>query len=269
MAPKNHSVNSKKECNWLTIHKQKKEIKHACKSILDSLNAFCLTKETEDIHRLRVAIKKLNAIITLLPLRKRTKRKLLKPIRKIFKTSSAIRTAEVNLELMREFKLKDPIYEMEQREIINQISDLIISKKSKYTLWLRNFHSSFEPFLNKLSSETLQAIFLKRLNKLQLYFSKKPETSLLHKTRKALKIQLYLYPVIEKFLEEGRSINIEYLDELQDKIGKWHDVELTIDSLKERLIPNTVLPKLMKLRTKLLNQIFIYTSDFSIRVYSS
>jgi len=265
-------MHSKKEIshsqNWYSIKKQKKQLAHFCRSILFSLDSFCLTGDSEDIHRLRVNIKKLNAFMILLPVKNRIKKKLFKPIQKIFKSISHLRTANVNLELMKEFNLVDPIYKMEQEVIIQRVSDSIISKKLNYTFWVKDYQSDIEHYLKKIKFDAIEALLVKRLNKLKQFYENNPDPNLFHNSRKTIKTLIYLYSVVKDILKDTFYLNLQYLDELQDKIGKWHDIVISMDSLTDRRVTNSTLLKLSKQRAILLKQINIFSADFSKRIYS-
>src|ERR1044071_5540829 len=89
-----------------------------CQKICDHLQVFCATNDPEELHQLRVEIKKINALIFLLHTCSPKRIEAYKFIKKIFRQAGRIRSSQVNLQMMAEYGLENASFEEEQKEII-------------------------------------------------------------------------------------------------------------------------------------------------------
>src|SRR5436190_5709311 len=97
--------------------KKSKQIDHfntRCKSIIVHLNTFCDKKNPEELHHLRISIKKIKTLLRMNP-GKKTERDL-KKLNILFDDAGQVRTANVNLKLAREHgAAKDNILRRDQK----------------------------------------------------------------------------------------------------------------------------------------------------------
>jgi CHAD domain-containing protein len=57
----------------------------------------------------------------------------------------------------------------------------------------------------------------------------------IHSGRKQLKELLYLHHMLPGSVKKKLLVRVEYIDCLQDKIGKWHDLVIAETLLKKRI----------------------------------
>ena len=103
--------------------KKKQEIKYfhkEWKQMNNHLEAFLATGDQEQLHKFRVQIKKLRAMLNLVEHTSHQPRLLreFKPVRKIFKYAGNIRDAYTNLLLSERYQLKNEAFETGQQKII-------------------------------------------------------------------------------------------------------------------------------------------------------
>src|ERR1700684_3788915 len=101
--------------------KRKKEAKYLnkhWKKMQNGLKSFMQTDDKEQLHVLRVEVKKLRAMLTLIETVTHSKKlhKLFKPVRKVFKHAGEIRNAQINIELAHKYQLHNEKFESDQHQ---------------------------------------------------------------------------------------------------------------------------------------------------------
>ena len=189
------------------------------------LISFCENQEPENLHKMRVEIKKLRSFIYFL-----RKLKLLnhyqnaiEPVKNIFKHGGRIRMAQVNLELAKKLRLKTKNFREEQNKIIEtELLEFCLIQKSS----VKSIKSLFKyilPFLRNIRDKRILDFFKKEIKKSRLKLQTDMNPEEWHSFRKQLKIILHIYHLQEEITAKKISLNSFYLDDLQESIGKWHD----------------------------------------------
>ena len=85
----------------------------------------------------------------------------------------------------------------------------------------------------------------------------------MHTNRKLIKILVYNHKLAEKALTGSLQFNIDYLDKLQEAIGKWHD-NLLAEQLfsSPELNDKAIVGKIKRLNAKVKRGITTLTEDF-------
>src|SRR5665213_3812375 len=114
----------------LDEQQQKKYFKKRWKLLFSHLRAFSEFGDTEELHRVRVEIKKMKALFSLVKNKSRANKfkKHFKPVQKLFEQAGKIRTAQVNLELLDHFHISNLQVEKAQINLLINASEKLYSK---------------------------------------------------------------------------------------------------------------------------------------------
>lgn len=207
----------------------------AWQSMRGHLLAFCKTRNPEELHRFRVQVKRITALVLYLqkdPKGRDISQKL-KPLKSIFQQAGRIRSAHINLRLIGQYSLHNPIFKNEQETIAKSETGRFCIKRGKYVKTLKRLRKAFSGNFQDIDDKFVSSLYQKQLKQLSRLFAQ-PDAPVgkLHNNRKKIKNLLYLHEALPKPLAGKINLNTPYLDRLQDAIGKWHDVVLGIELLQ-------------------------------------
>jgi CHAD domain-containing protein len=210
------------------IMKKKEEIKHLdkeWKAMNIHLKGFLATGDQEELHKFRVQIKKLRAMLTLFDNTSRQHGLLkgFKPVRKIFKDAGTIRDAHTNLQLGEQYSLKNEAFETGQQKIIEEGTTEFQSNGKKYIKDIRGSYKQLKKQLPHVDDDEIADYYKKQLDQIATNFTVSGFTEDMHTNRKLIKILVYNHKLADKALNGSLPFNTAYLDKLQETIGKWHD----------------------------------------------
>lgn len=192
-----------------------------------------ITKES--IHELRLEIKKVKAVFTLLayinnnfPLHR-----YYRPFKTVFEKAGDIRTVQIEQELLKNY-ISDPSdrYLDQLKKLVEEKSNALGKKVRSHTVVkLKSSKKGILSFLNKISENQLKQFLKKKSGKLVRMIERKIfEEQYLHLLRKKLKrfyfIARMLYP----------DVTIpEPWNRLMELLGKWHDEQIAIEHLRKAI----------------------------------
>jgi CHAD domain-containing protein len=224
-------------------NQQKKFLRKNRKRIIFHLVAFCENNDAEDLHKMRVALKKLKAFIYFLS--KTTKLKhlpnLLVPVKAIFKHAGDIRNAQVNIELAKNFHLTNKRFCTAQEKIIEGESVRFWQRAEVSISTIERTVVSIFPYLKDVKTRRVVKFFRKEIKKSDHRLQKDLNTEEWHSFRKKIKIILYAYKLSGGSAEQKIYLNLLYLDDLQESIGKWHDIVMASDLIHQQTKPAKLL----------------------------
>ena len=208
--------------------KKKKEIKHLDKE-WKAMNAhlanFLETGDQEALHKFRVQIKKLRAMVSLFEDASDQPGLLkgFKPVRKIFKHAGNIRDAHMNLQLAEMYAIKNEAFALSQQRIIEGGAVEFRQNGKKFTRAIKQAHKLLKKGLPAIGNHAIAGYYTKQLRAIATNLAVSGFTEDMHTNRKLIKILLYNHKLAENALNGAVPFNAPYLDKLQEAIGKWHD----------------------------------------------
>ena len=189
------------------------------------LIAFLETGDQEELHKFRVQIKKLRAMLFLFE--KTSKEngllKYFKPVRKIFKYAGQIRDAHTNLQLGERYHLKNEQFAEGQLKIIEDGTSEFRSNGPQFLKNIKTAHKRLKKQLQKVNDSQIADYYKHQLSNIATNLAVSGFTEDMHTNRKLIKILVYNHKLAEKALNGSLPFNAAYLDKLQEAIGKWHD----------------------------------------------
>jgi len=208
--------------------RQRKYLKKHWRAIQSHLALFLASQNPEELHHLRLEVKRISAYISLLRhcSCRNDLRSQFEPLRQLFKTAGKIRSAQINLSLADSNYLADEEFRRVQQDIIiTQTYDLRIGK---YASVIRSTKRRWSKRISTMHDRCILMLFRRELNAISEMLSKDWSAEELHLCRKRIKRILYNFELLNKPLTKRLNLNIEYLNHLQDSIGKWHDAATSL-----------------------------------------
>jgi CHAD domain-containing protein len=189
------------------------------------LKAFLETGDQEELHKFRVQIKKLRAMLTLFEgtSKEGGLLKQFKPVRKIFKYAGNIRNAHVNLELSEKYQLKNDRFESGQHQIIEEGTNEFRTKGDEFLKDINGARKRLQKQLQKINDKLIGEYYKEQLAQIATNLAVSGFNEDMHTNRKLIKILVYNHKLAKKALNGNLAFNVDYLDKLQEAIGKWHD----------------------------------------------
>jgi len=229
------------------------------------LKAFLETGNQEDLHKFRVQIKKLRAMLYLFESTSKETglMKLFKPVRKIFKYAGQIRDAHTNLQLSERYELKNELFETGQQKIIEEGTNTFRTRGDEFFKDIKTAHKQVKKQLQKVDDKQIAEYYKTQLEQIATNLTVSGFTEDMHTNRKLIKILVYNHKLAEKALNGSLPFNTAYLDKLQDAIGKWHDniVAEELFSLPE-LNDKPIVSKIKRINSGVKRSITSLADDF-------
>ncbi len=236
-------------------------------AIRTRLRAFRKTQEPEELHKLRVEIKKLRAILLLqsdaldsghLPGE-------FKPVKTLFKDAAGVRTPHVNLQLLDNYKIPGDTFRRSQETALRKQSIKFRDNVDDYLDSLKPVKKKFLRKLKDIDDKYVQNMSATQLDQLSTLFSTRdPEQ--LHECRKKLKNLLYIHASLGKPLAAKLKFGKLYLTKLQELIGTWHDIlDAQLLLKKARSADKKLLSKLRAEQVRLEKQVFSLAKNFRVK----
>ena len=192
-------------------------------SIVDNLKVLHKENNGDALHDLRVSTKKIKAIVHLLQyILQNNKAFSVKKLKPLFRQAGVIRTAELNMKMLNEYKIDIPCLEKKELNDPDKDYEALRNEKKTYQKNIKKLKRKFDKALGPLKNNKVKTYYFNQLNQLSMYFTY-PDKEQLHDNRKIIKNIMYSIEVMPKSLQKEINLNKEYLDTLQDDIGKWHD----------------------------------------------
>lgn len=189
------------------------------------LKAFLQTGDQEHLHKFRVQVKKLKAMLTLFEnsSHKHNLLKNFKPVKKIFRDAGSIRDAHTNLLLTERFEIKNEAFETGQQKIVEEGTLAFQHKGKKHIRQVKEAFKHLRKKLHPVHKNSVADYYKVLLEQIAVNLTVSGFTEDMHTNRKLIKILVYNHKLTDKAMGNELPFNIDYLNKLQDTIGKWHD----------------------------------------------
>jgi CHAD domain-containing protein len=208
-------------------------------SIYKNSYAMRMHMKSESLHNLRLDIKKLDALNELLDSTGKMHAVLYsKPLRKFFRHMGRVRSAEINLDIFHEFQYINSELERKLQDLIHREYEILFNNRKELRHELRRLKSRFERSIDEVKNRELFSYCNNLLQELSQFSAMALDTDRLHESRKKIKNLIYTRKLIPRLLLERMPINELYLDQLQESIGRWHDIAVAMQFLAEKKLMN-------------------------------
>ena len=199
------------------------------------LMAYSASGSQESLHRIRVEVKKIKAFLQFAGSVGRSKDApaQTRGLKKMFRRAGKIRDAGIHLQLMQQFHVPDAAFRAGEAQVIEQLSQAFREDSAYFDKSLRQTFRKLLGTLHPVRKRDVRDWLTGRLGAIAGIVAS-PGTDQLHQARKEVKSLMYFLGMLPGRLTRQSKINIPYLDQLQDAIGKWHDLDITVSLLTSR-----------------------------------
>ena len=209
-----------------------KQFQKRVRKLPDHLAAFARSADPEDLHRLRLGLKKLKAFSFMVEKTGALEKPPagLTEIWQLFREAGEVRDRWMEHQLLSKLEGIPDSIPRTHAESEKEARARFIARAPEWTTKLQQLIQVPDPGFGKISKRKLEKLFRKQLAKLSNSLSKKNTPESLHPCRKKIKRLMILFSITRKEGLELRA-GMDYLDQLQDIIGLWHDTEMVLKML--------------------------------------
>jgi CHAD domain-containing protein len=204
-----------------------------CDAIIGHLNSYCTTYKDEELHKLRLEVKKIKALVYLL--QKTTKNNV--PdfnemgLRDLFKHTGRIRDPQQHIKLLAKQESDNTTFINQQREIKQKEEKELCQQKHAYQLQIENSRTILRNCAASIKNKDAKELVRKQYDKLAISLPGTIEINDLHDRRKKIKRILYILGILPETIIQDLRFNKEYFEDIAQKIGDWHDSILVANLL--------------------------------------
>jgi CHAD domain-containing protein len=208
---------------------EKKYMEQEWRSMTHHLKAFIKTGDQESLHHFRTGVKKLRAFFTLTESVKNDHNpiKLFKPVREIFKQAGEIRNTYINIQLAKGQQAIQLDFIQTQEQLMDTLAGQFKAQGSQYLAALRKARRKVKKRIPKLKNLHIGLYYQLQLESITAGLQTHRFAEDLHTSRKQIKILIYNYRLVKGHLD--MPFNEDYLEQVQNAVGNWHDNSVTID----------------------------------------
>jgi CHAD domain-containing protein len=187
--------------------------------------------QPDDLHEVRVQLKRLSALFFLC---KKLGWKVTgeKAVRELFKHAGTIRSAHVHLAISEKWKMNDIPLADAQKTTIHTENELFSLKESYYISSMERICRKLCRNCRKISKRQWRRFFSAQIAILKTAFANQSDPDQLHDQRKRIKRLIYLMELLPSKAAKKANFQVKKMDQLQDKIGNWHDLEMILEELR-------------------------------------
>jgi CHAD domain-containing protein len=221
---------------------------HRIDSIKALLTLYATERGEETLHTLRVDIKKLRAVDSLV---QQLNHQLgnTQSLKKIFRKAGKIRELQINRQIR--LKLSQPTQSEIDRiaKIEKKLSEKFARKCHSYLRDIDQLNLKVG-ITDKVQNEKATLDYFHHLQEKAALASAAHDRYSLHQYRKIIKKILYCYEALPMPLKKKVKLNTRFLDQIQNRIGRWHDTLIAIKQLKKASSNGNDKALLIRLRKK-------------------
>jgi CHAD domain-containing protein len=214
----------------LTKSRQRKYLIEKQHDWLSQLKVFGESYDQDALHRLRRDIKKVKALIILSEActGKRPARDF-RPLHKMFRRTGVIRDANNQLLLLEQHQLLSPETRDRHSRQLQTAAASFSAHLGKYRKQSKKAGRRLIADVHSIRTGCIRDWFAAELIRTGILLGSSGDR--LHRARKKIKALLYVEKLLPERTAGQLQLNTEYLDQLQEAIGQWHDLMLTTANL--------------------------------------
>jgi CHAD domain-containing protein len=205
--------------------------------------------EMNDLHQMRIHMKKIHALVLFNAYIQESQKIIrnYKPIKDLFRKAGKIRVLQVNLDILKQDEKENSLFGKTLSKQIEKKTKGFLKKRKKWSHTIQNTFPNIDSQISNCSEKRFTRYLKGQVKKAQMEFQKEE----FHEARKRIKLVLNLYVLLPKISPDTLKLDLVYLDQLQDKIGKWNDLNENIKMIKKKERKNAKLHELKMLTKEL------------------
>ena len=202
--------------------KQRRYLAKKDKEWQAELDAFGDSRDPEAIHRLRVAVKKIRAVAYFSQACSgRDTKKDLNLLKKMYRQAGAIRDAGNHLQLLDKVHSAPEFFRQEQQQLQEEAAEDFVNSIETYRKKGKKAARRLLADVRPVRPECIKDWFAGELIKVSILLNASGDE--LHQARKEIKTLLYVFRLLPSRIARELHLDGNYLDQLQNAIGDWHD----------------------------------------------
>lgn len=198
------------------------------------ISRFKKNKPTKKpIHELRVSMKKIKSLAKLSSFYDPGSNVYTTELKSIFKLAGEIRNRRIISDQMSRYKINDKTLRKYQQSAESNAITKFFVKRNHFLMRLDGFAQTIGQELRPIPDNTVLDFYSTQLDQVRRCFAHSPNPGLLHECRKRIKHLIYLQELLSPRLHKRIGLDTNFMDQLQDLIGKWHDQVVLVEVLHE------------------------------------
>jgi len=216
----------------LSKQRQQDYFSNRVESVLHNYEVFSKHTRAQNIHKIRVDLKKIRA---LLYLQKKTGGKpdqhATRYVDKLFRQAGKIRDAQMSAALVKKIHSGTTHFFARQRDIVAEESKIFHAMVSRHVDKLLVASSQQWKSFRDIPDRKIAGLDKSIVKKLKPVFIPKLIQRELHDSRKIIKRLIYINSILKA--NNGSRINTDFFRKLEESVGKWHDAVVTEKLLRQ------------------------------------
>jgi len=211
--------------------KQSEQIMRSWKRIRKYLESIKDSRDPLSIHKFRLEIKKIEALLFLVRSCEPDKKHRfdIKHTRKVFLYLGKIRTSMLNLNLAETYNLKNPSFFYSEQLKLEARLKIFQTYEAEYFSRIRKELEMLATKLPRIDTNLINKVYLRHYQKTVRLFRNSIQEEKLHKSRKKIKFLLYTSHLLSRKANQALEQELMHLDHLQELIGQWHDIVVLLE----------------------------------------
>jgi CHAD domain-containing protein len=211
----------------LTKKKQRRYITEKEQRWLQELIVFDESRDEKALHRLRLEIKKVRALVELVKARSGKRAAVhFAGLKKMFREAGVIRDAGSQVRFLEERELLSKEHRDQKTRSIQSAADSFAAHIRQYRKKGKKASKHLKMDVHAIDAGRVQRWYAREIIRAGVLLSGSGDE--LHEARKKIKTMLYVQKILPVVITRRVQLNTDYLDSLQDSIGQWHDAVVAI-----------------------------------------
>lgn len=198
------------------------------------LSAYTRERDPEQLHLLRVEIKKTKAVLSLIKSTYKRSYRITK-LKSVFQQAGKIRELQINIQLLEALPQVDENVITELKTEESQLCEAFINNAPLFIAEVKSFRKKLRLPAGFPPERKIKKYFRRKLDKVMQ--NTDPDREKMHLLRMIIKEMMYVFDALPKRLRKHIIINKPYIDRFQQKAGDWHDTYAGISFLSGQSFP--------------------------------
>lgn len=224
------------EFEWLMLKKKRQQdfLSVREKEWLSQLKLFDDSRDQEALHGLRIGIKKIKAFVKLSKACAKTgPAKDVQRLENMFRQAGKIRDIESQLHFLAQHQPAEAEYRSQQMLVLQSASAEFSAQAKEYRREGKKAGRQLLADVQAIRTRSVRTWYASQLIRTGILLTSSGEQ--LHKARKKIKTLLYVQKMLPDGMVAQLHLNTDYLDQLQEAIGRWHDTVMATATLADKI----------------------------------
>jgi CHAD domain-containing protein len=206
----------------LTKKRQRQFLAEKEQRWLQELVVFDESRDEKALHRLRLEVKKIRALVELAKVRSGKRAAVhVSGLKEMFREAGVIRDAGSRVRFLEERHLLSEGHREGQARSIQVAGDTFAAKIHQYRKKGKKASKRLMTEMHPIHAGRVLRWYAGEIIRTGVLLNGAGDE--LHRARKKIKTMLYLQKILPGVITERVRLNTDYLDQLQEAIGQWHD----------------------------------------------